>query len=126
MPRPRKQDQIIEESIRLSSDVTVVVKATAAVYDTLNITRVGGVATVALPGASVPSMPYAPQAPGQYVAPQRADLSASRAALEQQFPQGAVPVVSPASLGMPPLTPEMLGEGGGGFIGRSNEDAVGD
>jgi hypothetical protein len=130
--RPKPAVLPIEETIRLSSEVTVLVRAAPAVYDTLTIQRVGGVVTVALQGAGTPAWPLAAGHPGEYVPPTEGpNVAAARAALAAQFPAGpatAAPlrdVVSPASLGLTPLTPEMLGEGAGSFAGRSNEDGDG-
>ncbi len=117
MPRPPKKVAPIEESIRLSSEVTVVVRATATVYDLLNIQRVGGVVTVALPNATAPHAIYAPTE--QYVPqPDTPGIAAAREALAARHPSGPV---TPASLGFQALTPEMLG-GGGDFAGPSNEE----
>jgi hypothetical protein len=131
MPRPKKAE-VIEESIRLSSEVTVIVRASATVYDTLSIQRVGGVATVALQGATPVPLQYPPQAGvGQYVPPSGTpNLDAARASLEAQFLSGpidaSVPtqrdIVSPASLGLPSAEALGLLGGSGEFIGRSNED----
>jgi len=126
MARKSKAEAPIEESIRLSSAVTIIVKAAADVYDSLDIQRAGGVVTVALPGASgvAQARVAPPVGDGRYVPPATAqtDLTSAAAALAAQFPNGSVSVVSPTSLGFPSLTPEMLGEGGTSFAGRSNED----
>jgi hypothetical protein len=116
MARRKKSDTPIEESIRLSSEVTIIVRAAPAVYDSLDIRRVGGVVTVALPnslaGAFESSNVESRDTPIDPVA-----IAAARARLGAAKPSA---VVTPETLGFPPLTPETLA--GGTFVGTSNED----
>lgn len=126
----KKTEEFIEESIRLSSGVTVIVKAPAALYDTLSIQRLGGVVTIALPGAR--SVSFTPRPSSEYVAPaghSEDEIAAIRANLEAQFksPVDAPittsrDVVSPASLGFPSAEEIGLLGGSSSFVGRSNED----
>lgn len=118
MPRIKKAATQIEERIRLSSKVTVVVIADAETFDTLHISRIGGSLKVALAGAATPQ-PYQPAEP--YVPPP--DTPAIAAAREQLVARHPSGPVTPASLGFPTFTPETLG-GVGDFAGPSNEESL--
>jgi hypothetical protein len=130
MPRQKKM-ATIEETIQLSSKVKIIVVAASDVYDTLDIQRVGGVVTVALPGAqrhvrvgafvsdlggTAEDTPVDPEA-----------IEAARAALAARHPKG-------------PLTADQLAANSGfdtgaiqrsiaavmqtPFVGTSNEDGA--
>lgn len=130
--RRKKADAVEDFPERLSSGVTVIVRTTAAIYDTLTVQKAGGIVTVALPSAQFGAMPHVSAPSGAYVPPAGSpNVEAARAALHQQFPDGPVAtspppprdIVSPASLGLPSAEElGLLGGSGEGFTGRSNED----
>jgi len=151
MARKKQQDPI-EETIRLSSDVTIVVKASSAqAYDTLDISRIGGVVTVALPGASAQrfadTRPFQLDPKWGYVATGETDnmlpsndpaILAARARLLEQFPAGASGA-APAPVSRAVTADELAAQQGydtgaiqrsiaaatgGNFAGTSNEDGT--
>lgn len=148
----KKQQEPITETIRLSSEVTIIVQASSAqAYDALDIQRVSGVVTVALPGAVVQRFSHfgsgvARESVG-IVIPGETDnmlpsddpaIIAARARLHGQFPAGATggaavavsrAVTSDdlaAQQGFDPnaIQRSIAAATGGSFAGISNEDGT--
>lgn len=143
----KKQQDAITETIRLSSEVTIIVQASSAqAYDTLDIQRVSGVVTVALPGRSVPVvqnrgeniLTFIPGETDNMLPSNDPAIVVARARLLGQFPDGAtggapVPVsravtadelAAQQGFDTNAIQRSIAAATGGSFAGISNEDGT--